>query len=100
VAKKIAREIRESSGGLPKVQALGMLVNNLAQVSMNLTDYRITPIDTVYEAVENSAFQKGITIDHSELVGCIPKAAIQGIDPDSIKLKDFSPDRILENHLP
>jgi len=33
-------------------------------------------------------------------VGCIPKAAIQGIDPDSIKLKDFSPDRILENHLP
>lgn len=100
IAKKIAREIRESSGGLPKVQALGMLVNNLAQVSMNLTDYRITPINTVYKAIEKSAAREGVAIDHSEIVGCVPKEAIQGIDPNSIKLKDFFLDRILENHLP
>lgn len=77
VAKSIARSVRASSGGLPSVQALGMSLHhrNLAQVSMNLPDFRTTSLRTVFEAVSREASARGVTIDHSEIVGLIPAAA-------------------------
>jgi glutamate formiminotransferase len=97
-AKIIAKSIRESSGGLPYVKALGMLVNNKAQVSMNLMNYRKTSIQTVFTRVKELAEDYGIRLHHSELVGCLPLEAIDGIHTEDILLFDFSQDRILENH--
>lgn len=98
IAKKIAREIRESSGGLPGVQALGMEVNHLAQVSMNLTDYRKTSLLQLYRAVESAAGKMNVGIAHSELIGCLPATAIENIDLSQLNLVEFSEDRILESH--
>ena len=97
-AKLIAKSIRESSGGLPYVKALGMLVDNKAQVSMNLTNYRKTSIQTVFTRVRELANGYGIKLHHSELVGCLPQEAIDGIQTEDILLHDFCSDRILENH--
>lgn len=97
-AKIIAKSIRESSGGLPYVKALGMLVNNKAQVSMNLMNYRKTSIQTVFTRVKELAEDYGIRLHHSELVGCLPLEAMDGIHTEDILLFDFSQDRILENH--
>lgn len=97
-AKFIAKKIRESSGGLKNVKALGMLVNNKAQVSMNLTNFRVTSIQTVFNEVKKHSESLGISLHHSELVGCLPKAAIEGFDRKDIMLYDFKPNRILENN--
>ena len=97
-AKFIAKKIRESSGGLSNVKALGMLVDNKAQVSMNLTNFRVTSVQTVFNEVKKHAESLGISLHHSELVGCLPEAAIEGVDPKTIKLYDFKPNRILENN--
>src|ERR1700677_831599 len=74
IAKQIAKTIRFSSGGFPFVKAMGLHVasRNLAQVSMNLTDYEQTPIHKVFEAVKQQAASLGISILSSEIVGLIP----------------------------
>jgi glutamate formiminotransferase len=76
IANSIARKIRASSGGLAHVQALGFLIQGQAQVSMNLTDFRVTPPLAALEAVRASAATFGAQITHAELVGMIPQAAL------------------------
>ena len=98
IAKQIAKKVRESSGGLPYVKALGMFVDNKAQVSMNLTNYRQTPIQIVFNRVKELADGYGVSLHHSELVGCLPQAALDGINPKEILLHEFNADRILENY--
>ncbi len=100
LARKIARSIRQSSGGFEHVQALGLLLErrNIAQVSMNLTDYEVTSISTVFDAVSAQAAEEDIDILESELIGLIPGAALKGIQPDEIRLLDFSEERIIESH--
>jgi glutamate formiminotransferase len=100
LARKIARSIRHSNGGFRHVQALGLLLEsrNIAQVSMNLSDYEVTSIRTVFEAVREKAAQEGVNILESELIGLIPRAAIEGIPPEELRLVDFCNDRIIENH--
>jgi len=100
LAREIARSIRHSSGGLRHVQALGMLLRsrNIAQVSMNLTDYEVTSIRAVFDTVHKQAAQKGVDILESELIGLIPRAALEGIPLDQIKLLDFCEERIIESH--
>jgi glutamate formiminotransferase len=100
IAKKIAAEIRQSSGGLENVQAMGVLLKsrNIAQVSMNLTDYRKTSLRTVYHAVKDKATALGVDILESELIGCLPGNALDGITPDELRLYDFSDDRIIDTH--
>lgn len=102
LARKIARSIRHSNGGLSHVQALGLLLEsrNIAQVSMNLSDYEVTSIRTVFGAVREKAAQEGVKILESELIGLIPRAAIEGIPPEELRLVEFSDDRIIENHFP
>lgn len=98
-AKKIAAAIRQSSGGLPYVKALGMLVEGRAQVSINLTDYTRTPVARVVEAVRNEAQHHGVEIHHSEVVGLIPQAALIDAARHYLQLDTFQPEQVLESRL-
>jgi glutamate formiminotransferase len=99
IAKSIARTIRESSGGLPAVRALGLLVNGQAQVSINLVDFTQTPLPVVMESVTRLAHEQGVTIDHSELIGLLPQAALVQVAAHYLKLPDLTPARIIETAL-
>ena len=99
VARKIARAIRESSGGLPHVRALGFRVGGKAQVSMNLTNYRQTSIRRVFQAIRDESLQYGAKIVNSEIVGFIPQDALSDGDVAELKIVNFSPDRVLEERL-
>ncbi len=100
-AEDIARSIRQSSGGLRHVKAIGVPLKSrgLVQVSMNLTDYRETSMRRVFDEIQARAGLLGIEILESELIGLIPQAALDGRSPEYFKLKDFSERRILENCL-
>ena len=99
VAKKIAKAVRHSSGGLRYVKALGLLVDGRAQVSMNLTDFTQTPIHRVVEMVRREALRYGCTIERTELVGMIPQQALLDVAQWYLQLDDFTPDMVLENRL-
>lgn len=101
LARRIARTIRESSGGLPGVQAMGLLLDgtNLAQVSMNLVDYQTTGISRVVEEIGRLAGEAGVEIDHCELVGLAPTDALLAVAGDALRLRNFSADQALELRL-
>jgi len=99
IAQAIARAVRHSSGGLRYVKALGLLVEGRAQVSMNLTDYRQTPIYRVVEMIRREAARYGVTVASSEVVGLIPNEALVDAARFYLQLDGFSPDQILENRL-
>jgi glutamate formiminotransferase len=101
VAKKIARTIRASSGGLPGVKAMGVALRarGCAQVSMNLTDFERTSLRAAFEAVQREAQKFGCAIAGGEIVGLVPRAAIGRGDPFALKLERFSPNMILENRI-
>ncbi|MEK7672634.1 MAG: glutamate formimidoyltransferase [Patescibacteria group bacterium] len=119
IARKIAHKIREKDGGLKCVKALGMLLtsrsiatilseiphdisnripNGIAQISMNLTDYTVTPPLVVFETVELEARKLGVEILESELIGLIPAAALPSDYKQKLKIKNLD-DQILENKL-
>ncbi|MFW5691659.1 MAG: glutamate formimidoyltransferase [Chloroflexota bacterium] len=75
-AQRIARRVRTSTGGLPNVKALGFLVEDRAQVSMNLTDFRRTGVHHALEAVRAAARDEGLMVTDTELVGLVPQAAL------------------------
>jgi glutamate formiminotransferase len=102
LAGRIAAAIRESGGGLPSLRAIGVFLESrgIAQVSMNLTDWRVTPVRAAYAAVEAAAAENGVGVLESELIGLAPRGAFAGVTPEAIKLKDFSAARFLESHLP
>ncbi len=99
IAKKIARTVRHSSGGLRYVKALGLLVEGQAQVSMNLTNYHKTPISLVVETIRREAQRYGVSIKHSELVGLIPQEALVDVAVWYTHMDQFEPGQILENKL-
>ena len=99
IAYAIAKKIRQSSGGLPAVKALGMLVDGRAQVSMNLTNFRQTSVATVVEEIRKEAKKLKTTIHHSELVGLIPQEALIDSAVSSLQLDGFQPEQILEYRL-
>jgi glutamate formiminotransferase/formiminotetrahydrofolate cyclodeaminase len=99
IAKKIARSVRQSSGGLPFVKALGMSVGGRAQVSMNLTDYTQTSVDKVVEAIRSEAQSYGVDVQHSELVGLIPQMALIDAAQHYLQLDQFETDQVLETRL-
>lgn len=96
VAQAVAREIRESGGGLPRVRALGLLVDGAAQVSMNLTDFQRTPVARVVELIRREAARYGVGVTHSELVGLAPQAFFIDAAQWYLQLDRFEPDQILE----
>jgi glutamate formiminotransferase/formiminotetrahydrofolate cyclodeaminase len=99
VAKKVAKAVRHSSGGLRYVKALGLLVDGQAQVSMNLTDYTQTPVARVMEFVRREAARYGATATRSELVGLIPQAALVDAAQWYLQLDNLEAEQVLENRL-
>ncbi len=99
IAREIARLIRQSSGGLPHVRALGLLVKGKAQVSMNLLNYKITSLRQVVEAIRYHAQRFDVDIECSEIVGLIPQDALSAADVQDLQVINYSPKRILEVQL-
>ena len=119
LAKEIARRVRERTGGLPRVQALGLFLDDLncAQVSMNLLDFSITPIWRVWEAVRDAAAERGVALRESELIGLAPMRSLTDVADhikvdaalkdteritraaDWLEIRDFDPSMALEIRL-
>ncbi|HSO11097.1 MAG TPA: glutamate formimidoyltransferase [Anaerolineales bacterium] len=99
IAKKIAKAIRHSSGGLRYVKGLGLLVEGRAQVSMNLTNFHETPLARAVEFIRREAQRYGVGIHHSELVGLIPQEALVDAAVWYTQLDAFSKQQILESRL-
>jgi len=99
IAKKIAKAVRQSSGGLRYVKGLGLLVDGRAQVSMNLTNFRETPVARVVEFIRREAGRYGVGIHHSELVGLIPQDALVDAAVWYTQLDQFDKEQILESRL-
>ena len=99
IAKKIAKAVRFSSGGLRYVKGAGFPVRGLAQVSMNLTDFEQTPIARVFEFVKREAARYGVMPVSSEIVGLIPKKALEQAAEWFLQIENFDSSLILENRL-
>lgn len=99
VAKKIARAVRGSSGGLRYVKALGLSVEGQAQVSMNLTDHRRTPVHRVMEMIRREAARYGVGVASSEIIGLVPQQALLEAALYYLQLDGFAPDQVLESRL-
>jgi glutamate formiminotransferase len=101
VARRIASAIRSSSGGLPAVRAMAVALHDrgIVQVSMNLTNYRETPMRQAFDAVSREAEKDGVAILESEIVGLVPASALDGTTVEDLRLVGFGPERILENKL-
>ncbi len=102
VARAITRAIRESSGGLPGLQAMGVPLarRGIVQVSMNLLDYRGTSLPRVFDLVRSEATRRGVEVQRSELVGLAPREAFGGRSPESVGLTEFTQEKLIETHLP
>src|ERR1700684_936947 len=99
IAKKIAKAVRFSSGGMRFVKGAGFLVRGLAQVSMNLTDFEQTPVHRVFEMVKREAERYGVVPVSSEIVGLIPKKALEQTAEWFLRVENFDSSLILENRL-
>ena len=101
IARRIARKVRFSSGGLPCVKALGFFLKSrgLAQVSINLTDYEVTPLCTVIEAVKAEAGGAGVGISGMELIGLIPRKALETAGGCNVQFENFHDGLVVENRL-
>lgn len=102
VARSIANKIRASSGGLPCVKALGLMLpsRNLAQVSMNLTDYEKTSLPVVFDAVTAEAYARGVEVLESEIIGLLPAKALEQATALSLKCRNLHSGLVIENALP
>src|SRR5271163_3043342 len=99
IAKKIAKAVRASNGGFRFVKGAGFLVRGMAQVSMNLTDFEQTPVHRVFEMVKRVAVRYGVTPVSSEIVGLIPKKALEAAAEWFLQVENFDSSLILENRL-
>jgi glutamate formiminotransferase len=100
-ARSIARAIRTSSGGLPFVKAVGIALegHGMVQVSINLTDYRVTPVHKAFEAVRAEAARRGIEVAESEIYGLVPAEALVDAARQSLKLSGFDLSQVLDLRL-
>ena len=99
IAKKIAKTVRTSSGGLPAVKAAGFLVDGKAQVSMNLTNFRETPVAHAVDLIRGEAKKLGTSMTKSELIGLIPQEALEGAAVWYLRLEDFDRQQVLERRM-
>src|SRR5579862_6830134 len=101
IAKKIAKTIRFSSGGFRYVKSMGVTLasRNLAQVSINLTDFEQTPMHLVYETVRREAERYGVPVVGSEIVGLIPKKAVEMSAEYFLRFENFRPELVLEHRI-
>ncbi len=101
IAKKIANAIRHVAGGFRYCKAMGVMLEdrNVAQVSMNLTDYTKTPIYRVFETVKMEARRYGVNVLGSEVVGLVPQQALVDCAEYYLQIEDFSGEQVLESRL-
>ena len=101
LARSIAKDIRQSNGGLPHLKAIGVELasRQLVQVAMNLTDYVITPIHVALEAVRARAAEQGVAVAGSEVIGLVPQAALVQAAAHSLALEQFDATQVLETRL-
>jgi glutamate formiminotransferase len=101
IARRIAAAVRERGGGLPNVKALGLALphRGIVQVSMNLTDFERTSVQTAFDRVVAEASKSGVDVLESELIGLIPEAALASTSADRLRLHEFSENQILERRL-
>ncbi len=101
IARSIARTVRQSNGGLPHVKAIGVELasRDLVQVSMNLTDYLVTPIHVAFQAVAKEAANRGVEVAGSELIGLIPQAALDHTAVTALRLDRFVSTQVLETRI-
>lgn len=101
VAKKIAKAVRQRSGGFAYCKALGFDIQDrgLVQVSMNLTDHTKTPIFRVFEVIKREAERYGTSVYSSEIVGLAPNRALVDCADYMLQLENFKPEQIIESHL-
>jgi glutamate formiminotransferase len=101
VAKDIARTIRTSSGGFQGVKALGLMLESrgLVQVSMNLTDFEQTPMHVVFDEVARLAAARGVAIVESEIIGLVPRKAVEMAFAHWLKLPSFEAGNVIEGRL-
>ncbi len=101
IARRIARAVRFSSGGFRYVKAMGvdLASRGMAQVSMNLTDFEATPVHRVFGAVSREAERYGVAVAESEIVGLIPRKALEMTADFYLRLANFDPSQVLENRL-
>ncbi len=101
IAQRIAKSVRHVSGGFRYVKAMGLYLEskNMAQVSMNLTNYTKTPLPLVLETVRMEAARYGVSIAGTEIIGAIPMGAMEEIMRHYVQVHDFSLDRIIEASL-
>lgn len=101
IAKKIAKTIRHSSGGFRYVKSMGVMLasRNLAQVSINLTDFEQTPMHLVFETVRREAERYGVPVVGSEIVGLIPKKSIELSAEYFLRFENFKPELVLEHRI-
>ncbi len=100
VARAVARAVRESSGGLPCVRAIGVYLaeRNQAQVSMNLTNFRVTPVHVAHEAVRREAEKRGAKVVGSEVIGLVPAEALAQAAAHYLQVKDLKVSQLVESH--
>ncbi|MGA2275322.1 MAG: glutamate formimidoyltransferase [Bryobacteraceae bacterium] len=101
IARRIAKTIRFSSGGFRFVKSMGVMLasRNLAQVSINLTDFEQTPMHLVFETVRREAERHGVPVVGSEIVGLIPRKAIELAAEYFLRAENFRPELVLENRI-
>ncbi|MBI1744800.1 glutamate formimidoyltransferase [Candidatus Acetothermia bacterium] len=101
IAKKIAKAVRHSDGGFRFVKALGFALEErgIVQVSMNMTNYKKTPLFRVFEMVKREAERYGVSVIGSEIVGLAPQEALDQVADFYLQLEDFQSEQILENRL-
>ena len=101
IANKISKAVRHSGGGLRFVKAMGVMLQdrNIVQVSMNLTDYKKTPVYRAVEMVRREAARYGVNVVGTELIGLIPAEAIYDTADYYLQMENFNPSQILENKL-
>jgi glutamate formiminotransferase / formiminotetrahydrofolate cyclodeaminase len=101
LARSIAKDIRQSNGGLPHLKVIGveLVSRGMVQVAMNLTDYIITPLHVAFEAVRARAAEKGVAVSGSEVIGLVPQAALVQVAGHSLALEQFDSTQVLETRL-
>ncbi len=101
IAKRIAKAIRHSSGGYRHVKAMGVMLQErgLAQVSINMTDFKKTPLHRVFETVRSEAARYGVSVVGSEIIGLVPMEALLDAADHFLRLEGFRPSQVLEKKI-
>lgn len=101
LAKEIAKKVRFKDGGFPHVRAMGVALKEkgMVQVSMNLTDFRVTNIPKAYDFIEAEAIKKGVEVAGSEIVGLIPLSVLEGVVQHYLRYPEFSIRQVIEQRI-